>query len=198
MYTVVGLGNPGSEYAHNRHNMGRLILESLVQEGGGALSGSRMHKGTTGVLLCGLHTMRILLPDTFMNSSGASVKTMVKTSKDVENLVVVYDDIDLPYGMIRVSYDRSSGGHNGVESIIKTLKTQAFVRIRVGVAPTTPSGVVKKPPTHKKVTDFLMSDISVREKKMLPELMARVKDILSMLETKGREATMTTYNSTKT
>src|SRR3989344_5718504 len=126
MKLVVGLGNPGEEYKNTRHNTGRIVVgmvESKISD----------------------NKIKFLTPDTFMNKSGKAVVPLIKTKKDLENLVVIYDDIDLPLGKIKISYNRSSGGHNGLGSVIKALKSEEFLRIRVGIAPATPSGKIKKP-----------------------------------------------------
>ncbi len=138
-FLIVGLGNPGAEYEKTRHNTGRimvgLISEKLEDE-----------------------KIKFLTPDTFMNKSGVAVAKLVKTKKDLENLVVIYDDVDLPLGKIKISFNRSSGGHNGVGSIIKSVKSQEFVRIRVGISPATPSGKIKKPSGEKAMLAFLLGE----------------------------------------
>ena len=127
MKLVVGLGNPGEEYENTRHNAGRIV---------GGLVEKKWDSKTK---------VKFLMPDTFMNHSGRAMVSLVKTNKDLENLVIIYDDIDLPLGKIKISFNKSSGGHNGLNSIIKALKSQEFVRIRVGISPVTPSGKIKKP-----------------------------------------------------
>ncbi|MBP6884549.1 MAG: aminoacyl-tRNA hydrolase, partial [Candidatus Pacebacteria bacterium] len=159
MIIVVGLGNPGKEYENNRHNAGRIILELLAKKNG--FSDWYADKKTralwsTGKL--GTKKFQFVAPDNFMNNSGGSVKPLMKTKKDLEGLVVVYDDLDLPMGKIKISFNRSSGGHNGLGDIIRALKSEAFIRVRVGVSPHTPSGKIKKPSGEKAVLDFLLKD----------------------------------------
>lgn len=134
MKLVVGLGNPGTEYENTRHNTGR-ILVPLVEK--------NLEKANSK------QKIKFITPDTFMNNSGKAVAPFIKTKKDLENLVVIYDDIDLPLGKIKISFNRSSGGHNGVGSIIKSIKSQEFLRIRVGISGATPSGKIKKPTGEK-------------------------------------------------
>ena len=112
MYIIVGLGNPGVEYSRTRHNTGRMATEFMS----GKVSG-----------------IKIITPDTFMNKTGVAVVKVVKSKKAAENLIVLYDDLDLPLGTLKISYNRSSGGHKGLESIIKALKTREFIRIRIGI-----------------------------------------------------------------
>ncbi len=148
-YIIVGLGNPGSEYENTRHNTGRILVtwfgKSLDAEWKTdkklnaqiAKVKIKVHRGETSVSL--------ILPDTFMNKSGNFIKPLYpigKTSvvKEAEKMVVIYDDLDLPFGTTKISFNKSSGGHKGLESIIKAVKTEKFARIRVGISPTTPSG----------------------------------------------------------
>ena len=135
MKLVVGLGNPGEEYENTRHNTGRIIV-SLVEK---KLENNKI---------------KFLTPDNFMNNSGKAVAPLVKTKKDLKDLVVIYDDIDLPIGKMKISFNRSSGGHNGLGSIIKALKSEEFLRIRIGISPATLSGKIKKPRGEKEVIKF--------------------------------------------
>src|SRR3989344_1513470 len=145
-YVIVGLGNPGEAYKNTRHNTGR----SFVEHFGNLLSFDDWQKNKKANALvakgeCEGEKTVLVLPDTFMNRSGGAVAVFVKNKKAAEKLVVVYDDMDLPLGSMRIAFGRNSGGHRGIESIVRTLKTKDFVRIRVGVSPTTPSGKLKKP-----------------------------------------------------
>ena len=107
MKIVVGLGNPGNEYENTRHNAGRIIVGMMEKK---------------------LDKLKIkfVTPDTFMNNSGKAVAPLIKTKKDLKDLVVIYDDIDLPLGKIKISFNRSSGGLNGLGSVIKALKSEEF------------------------------------------------------------------------
>ncbi|MBP6060479.1 MAG: aminoacyl-tRNA hydrolase [Candidatus Pacebacteria bacterium] len=175
MKLVVGLGNPGAEYEKTRHNTGRimvgLISEKLEDE-----------------------KIKFLTPDTFMNKSGVAVAKLVKTKKDLENLVVIYDDVDLPLGKIKISFNRSSGGHNGVGSIIKSVKSQEFVRIRVGISPATPSGKIKKPSGEKAMLAFLLGEFKKPELETLKKLSKKVSEIVETIFSEGRDKAMTLFN----
>ena len=143
MKILVGLGNPGEEYKNTRHNTGRILIsfiESKIKS-----------------------KVKFITPDTFMNNSGKAVAPFIKTKKDLENLVVIYDDIDLPLGTMKISFNRSSGGHNGVGSIIKSVKSEAVVRIRVGISPSTPTGKIKKPQGEDKILKFLLGEFKKTE-----------------------------------
>ena len=93
-----------------------------------------------------------------MNKSGLAVKPIITSKKKAEALIVIHDDLDLPIGKFKISFNKSSGGHRGVESIIKAIKTEAFTRVRIGISPATPSGKLKKPKGEKDVGDFILGE----------------------------------------
>ena len=136
----------------------------------------------------------LVLPDTFMNESGRAVAHFIKNKKEAGNCVVVYDDMDLPFGTIKISHDRGSGGHNGVESVIRALKTRAFVRIRVGVSPKSPKGLAKKPSGEQAVLKFLLGKFKPEELKALKKLFARIDEALECVVTEGYQQAMTNFN----
>jgi peptidyl-tRNA hydrolase, PTH1 family len=174
MISVVGLGNPGSEYARTRHNCGRMCA-AFVEEKGNVKA-------------------KFLVPDTFMNKTGPFVAKYVKSKKAAENLVVIYDDLDLPLGKMKISFNRSSGGHRGVESIIKALKTEAFVRIRIGIAPTTPSGKLKKPKGESAVEKHILGEFKPTELQVLKKVFKRAEEALVLIAEGELTRAMTEYN----
>lgn len=182
MYIVVGLGNPGEEYENTRHNTGRVVLENVAR----ALGFSEWKNDSkTRALVCdgkiGKEKVRFVMPETFMNKSGASVSPLVTSAKKAEQLIVVYDDLDLPVGKMKISFNRSSGGHKGVESIIRALKTEAFVRIRVGISPKTPTGKIKKPTGDAVVGDFILGkfkDVEMAEIKKVAKTAGSALEVL--------------------
>ena len=132
-YIFVGLGNPGEEYVGTRHNTGRMMIEFFAKEMKAEWKYDKKLNGQTAKVKIGKTSATLLLPDTFMNNSGKSVKPLLvpgvtwdkkKVEKAAEKLVVVYDDLDLPFGSSKISFNKSSGGHKGLESIIKALKTE--------------------------------------------------------------------------
>lgn len=175
MKLVVGLGNPGAEYENTRHNTGR-ILVGLVQK---KLENSKI---------------KFLTPDTFMNNSGKAVVPFIKTKKDLKDLVVIYDDIDLSLGKIKISFNRSSGGHNGLGSIIKSLKSQEFLRIRVGISPATPSGKIRKPKGEKDVIKFILGEFKKPELEILKKLSKKVAGAVETIFSESKEKAMSLYN----
>jgi len=194
-FIFVGLGNPGEVYKKTRHNVGFLTLEHFRKQFNfpdwieSAKTVALISKDTLGK-----HTVTLALPQTFMNKSGSSVKKLVTSKKAAEDLVVVYDDLDLPLGTLKISFGRSSGGHNGVESIIKSIGTKDFVRLRVGVSPATPKGKVKKPKGEQKILDFLMKDFRKPEQEQLKKIFKQTDKALGLLVTEGRAKAMNEVN----
>ncbi len=133
MYLIVGLGNPGTDYAATRHNIGFDMVTYLSDQYNIPLR-SRENKAIVGKGMIGGQKVMLAQPQTFMNLSGESVRAMLDYYKlDVDELIIIYDDISLPVGQIRVRPKGSAGGHNGIKSIIQHLRTEEFARIRIGV-----------------------------------------------------------------
>lgn len=168
MYIVVGLGNPGSEYAGTRHNTGRMATDFVEDKVSG---------------------VKVLIPDTFMNHSGKFVVKHVKSKKAAEKLIVIYDDLDLPLGTMKISYNRSSGGHRGLESIIKALKTKEFIRIRIGISPK------KKPIGPSYVEKHILGEFRKPEMEILKKLFKKVAEAVEMIKSSGLAPAMTEFNS---
>ncbi len=195
VHVILGLGNPGDEFENTRHNTGRMFLERLHDAKDFAewktekKPPMRWAKGEIG----GKKSV-LVAPDTFMNNSGRAAAHFIKSKKEAGNCVVVYDDMDLPLGVIKISHDRGSGGHNGVESVINTLKTRTFVRIRVGVSPKTAKGVAKKPSGEDKVLKFLLGKFKPEELTLLKKVFQRVDEALECIVTQGYQQAMTQYN----
>lgn len=173
MYITVGLGNPGDQYAHTRHNTGRMALEYL-------------QKRT-------LRAVKFVHIDTFMNKSGSGVVKVVKSKKAAEKLIVIHDDLDLPLGSLKVSYGRGSGGHKGVESIIKALKTKDFIRIRIGIGlPALPSQ--EQAGKKKDVEKHILGEFKKPEMEILKKVFKRASDAVEMIATEGLSRAMTEFN----
>ena len=179
MKLVVGLGNPGKEYEGTRHNTGR-ILVGMIEK--------KLNKED------GKHKIKFITPDTFMNNSGKAVAPLIKSKKDLKDLVVIYDDIDLPLGKIKISFNRSSGGHNGLGSIIKALKSEEFLRIRVGITPATANGRLKKPKGEKAVLNFLLGEYRKPELEILKKLSKKVAEAVETIFAESKEKAMSLYN----
>ena len=195
MFTIVGLGNPGKEYEKTRHNVGRIILSQIAKKNDFSIWKTDMKtKSLQAMGKLDKQKALFVFPETFMNNSGLSIKPLIKSKNDLEKLVVVYDDLDLPIGTIKISYNRSSGGHNGLESIIKNVKSEAFTRVRVGVSPITPGGKLKKPKGEKAVVDFLLKDFRESEMTELKKVSKKIDDALIIITNEGRLKAMTLYN----
>ncbi len=176
-YIIAGLGNPGEEYEGTRHNTGRIILSYI------------------GELKIGKEKVQIITPDTFMNNSGKAIVKFVKSVKAAEKLIVIYDDFNFPIGKIRISFNRSSGGHNGIESIIKSLKTEAFIRIRIGTAPENAKGNAKVPYGEDKIEKFILGKFKDDEMKIIKKVAKTVGEAIEVIVKEGREKAMSIYNA---
>ena len=129
-----------------------------------------------------------------MNRSGASLPYFVKSKKDLNQMVVIYDDLDLPIGKMKISYKKSSGGHRGLESIIKAFKSEEFIRIRVGISPSTPSGKLKKPSGEQAVEKQILGKFKDSEIAALKKLSKKINEAIAMILEEGREKAMSLFN----
>lgn len=182
-FVIVGLGNPGKEYTHTRHNIGADALEYIRMSG----DFSEWKEDTKKEALVSTGTIAdkeitLVFPQTYMNLSGRAVKKFVPYQKDVENLLVIQDELDLPLGVIKVSFDKSSAGHNGVQSIIETLGTGAFSRVRIGIG------------SNHEGAEYVLDKFSPDEKKALEEKLKNIPKIIEVFVTQGREVVMNTFN----
>ena len=195
MILIVGLGNPGEEYKETRHNTGRIILEHIAKSNDFSDWKDNMKlKSLCSKGEIGKEKFDFMLPETFMNNSGNAVCQIIDDKKKLKNLVVVYDDIDLPLGSLKISFNRSSGGHNGLESVIKKVKSREFVRIRIGVSPATPSGKLRKPKGEEAVLKFLLGKYKEDELKEIKKISKKVGEIIEMIAGEGKDKAMTMYN----
>lgn len=194
-YVILGLGNPGEEYEGTRHNTGRMIVSafSRKQELPDFEFDQKINAEVAEGKIGG-EKVTVVLPDTFMNKSGAAAAKFVPSKKAAETLVVVHDDLDLPLGRFKISFNRGSGGHRGVESIIRALKTEGFVRIRVGISKDAGKGKVKKPQGEKAVGDFILGTFTPDQQKEFKKVSKKIGEALEMLVSEGREKAMGEFN----
>ena len=198
-YVIIGLGNPGSEYEKTRHNSGRIILEhfrcsyDFPEWKLDTTSHSFVSKGTLGKGKKS-HTVTLIMPETFMNTSGSAVKLFVTNAKTAEGMMVIYDDLDLPFGTGKISFNKSSGGHKGLESIIRAVKTQAFSRMRIGIAPTTARGTIKKPVGESAINRFILGLFKPEELLALKKFSKKTNEALELFVTENREIAMNGFN----
>lgn len=187
-YLIVGLGNPGEEYAQTRHNVGRMVLEAFRKKNDFPVwESDKSVKALVSKGAFGKDKVILLEPDNFMNVSGKSVAPFVKNAKEAERTIVVYDDVDLPLGTMKISFNRSSGGHKGVESIIKALKTREFARLRMGICPMTPGGKPKKPKGEDAILEFIVGPFKKAEAEVMNKAVKQGADALALILTEGRE-----------
>ena len=192
MKLIVGLGNPGRDYVNNRHNVGFKCIDLFAREHAIPLTqrGARSKLGTGEVA-----DTRIVLakPQTFMNLSGDAVTALVhRYQLSPEDMLVVYDDLDLPLGKIRIRKKGSSGGHKGLKSIIAHLGTQDFPRIRVGIAPSEGSDSAAAPEVD--AVEHVLSDFTEEEKTVMCEVYLKVAAAIECILTEGIAAAMNKYN----
>ena len=195
MFIIAGLGNPDQEYTGTRHNTGRIMLEVFRTRHN--LPAWEFDKKSKSLISKGeVVDEKVLLvePETYMNKSGSGVAYFVKSKKAAEKLIVIYDDLDLPVGSIKVSFNKSSGGHRGLESIISALKTEGFLRIRVGISPVTAGGKLKKPKGEDDVSKHILGVFKKPEQEILKKVSKNVADALEMLIKEGKEKAMGEFN----
>jgi PTH1 family peptidyl-tRNA hydrolase len=181
-FLVVGLGNPGPGYAGNRHNVGVMVLDELAARAGIRLSAG---KGARSRALAGegrLAGRRVVLarPLTYMNESGGPVRGLLDYHRiPADDLVVVHDELDLPFATVRLKRGGGEGGHNGVRSVTRSTGTKDYLRVRVGIG---------RPPGRQDPADFVLKDFSAVERKELDLLVAEAADATEALLVKGLEA----------
>jgi PTH1 family peptidyl-tRNA hydrolase len=193
-YTFVGLGNPGEEYVDTRHNAGRMMLLWLAKNDGAEWKTDKKLNAQVAKMKLGKSPVVLVLPDSYMNNSGKSVKPLIGSLKAAEKLMVIYDDLDLPFGSAKMSFNKSSGGHRGLESVIKALKTEKFARIRIGTSPTSPTGKLRKPQGEEKVMKHILGKFKPDEMLVLKKLSKKVSQSLETFVSSGLSSAMTEFN----
>ena len=195
MKLVVGLGNPGEEYKNTRHNTGWIMLDFLADK----KVEWKESSGTKALFYKDSiknKPVEYLKPTTFMNNSGVAVAYVKDKHKlQLKDIIIIHDDIDLPLGKIKISFNKSSGGHNGLESIIKKLKSQEFLRIRIGISPATPKGVVKKPKGEKAVLNFLLGEFKKTELETIKKLSKKVGEAVETIYSESAGKAMSVFNN---
>jgi PTH1 family peptidyl-tRNA hydrolase len=181
-FLVIGLGNPGPGYAGNRHNVGAMVLDELARRAGVRLSpgkGARARAVSGEGRLAG-HRVVLARPTTYMNESGGPVRGLLDYHHlPVEDLVVLHDELDLPFATVRLKRGGGEGGHNGLRSITRSTGTKDYLRVRVGIG---------RPPGRQDPADFVLKDFSATERKELDLLVVEAADAAETLLAKGLEA----------
>lgn len=202
-YFVIGLGNPGPEYENTRHNTGAMVLDVFRKaEKLPEWSSDKKQKALISEGKVGKQKVLLIFPQTFMNKSGEALKNLQLTThnlqqgkekiKEISNLAVIHDDLDIPFGSYKISFNKSSGGHKGVESVIRAVKTEAFVRIRVGIASSV--SAVKKSQDETAVEKAILGKFTPDQMTVLKKLSKNIADGLTVLITEGREKAMSQYH----
>ena len=186
MYIIVGLGNPGSRYAHTRHNVGFDTIDILADRYGISVDNKKF-KALWGKGVIEGQRVVLAKPQTYMNLSGESVRQLIDFYKidETEELIVIYDDISLEPGQLRIRVKGSAGGHNGIKSIIAHLGGQDFKRIKVGVG---------EKPLGFDLADYVLSRLSKAERESVEEALQRAAEAAAAIMTDGMDAAMNRYN----
>lgn len=188
MYIIAGLGNPTKEYDKTRHNVGFLAIDALADQYHIDVS-EKKHKALCGRGAIEGQKVVLMKPQTFMNLSGESIRAAVDFYKvDPEDLIIIYDDISLEPGQLRIRLKGSAGGHNGIKNIIAHLGTQEFPRIKVGIG--------AKPP-RMDLADYVLSRFSQGEQKLMDDAFKEAADAAVMMMTDGAERAMNHFNTKK-
>ncbi len=191
MWLVVGLGNPGREYAGNRHNVGFSVADLIAARTGAKLGRHRRALADVGEgrLGIGIDAPRLIIakPLTYMNLSGGPVAALAQFYKvDPAQLIVIHDELDLPFGQVRCKFGGGEGGHNGVRSVARSLSTKDFLRVRFGIG---------RPPGRQDPADYVLSDFSAAERKELDFLVDRSADITEAIVTRGLDWAQNAYHA---
>ena len=186
-WLIAGLGNPGPEYAGNRHNAGFMVADQLAERAGARFKRDRSRATVASGRLAGF-PVTLAKPMTFMNLSGrpvAALRTFYKIPP--ERIVVVHDELDLPFGALRLKLGGGDNGHNGLRSVTAALGTRDYFRVRVGIG---------RPPGRMDPADFVLHDFSAAERKLVPEVLERAADATEALMRRGLAAAQTEFHAT--
>lgn len=192
-YVFVGLGNPGEEYQDTRHNIGASALLSFAKKQSVEWKNDKLLQAQKTKVEIGGKNILFVLPQTFMNLSGKTISALKINPKKLDELVVLHDDIDLPIGSIKIVCNRGAGGHKGVLSVRKSVKSDGFTRIRIGICPTTPTGKLKKP-DMKENPDFVVSPFKKNEEEELKKVIKRVGEAIETIVKEGRVKAENLFN----
>lgn len=183
---IVGLGNPGKEYEKTRHNAGRSAVELVAKQNGfddfvfNKTANALVAKGSVDS-----ENATLVLPETMMNLSGKAVMNFVKSPKSAKNLVVIHDDLDLPLGTVKMVFGRGSGGHKGVESIMRALKTKDFARIRIGISAVGKKNQAKKVSGEEKVIKMVIGKWKPTEEAAFKKVLKKAAEAARLFVTEG-------------
>ena len=188
MFLIVGLGNPGSEYEWTRHNVGFLLIDKLAANAGVTVKRRECRSLVGGGVIEGQRS-KLVKPQTYMNLSGEAVGCLRAKDDDLfdigKSIIVISDDLALPFGTIRLRARGSAGGHNGLKSIIASLGTNEFIRLRIGIQPEHPVSDAKK---------FVLDEFAPAERRALKEILERSEAAVRTVLREGMAKAMSLYN----
>ncbi len=187
MKLIVGLGNPGDRYSGTRHNIGFMVVELLAEKNGIRIK-KKGHQGYYGVGRVAGQEVTLLLPRTYMNLSGASVGSAVKALglDTEEDVVIVHDDVDLPFGKLRIRCGGGHGGHNGIRNICQVLGNSEFTRLKLGLG---------RPHPEEETADFVLRKFSSAEREDLQKVLTSAVAAIEILLSQGPKAAMNEFNN---
>ena len=208
MNYIVGLGNPDEHYKETRHNIGRAIVQKFAQKNKfpdfeyDKRLNALISEGEYEYIPAGRKTKKkvaatLILPETYMNKSGDAIKKIVGSKKKIEDMTLIYDDLDLGLGVVKMNFNRGSGGHKGIDSIIRSLKSKKFNRLRVGISRLTPSGKVKKPKGDEAVIKHVLGKFSPSEQLKVKNIVNRSVDGLELILKEGRIKATNSFNKSR-
>src|SRR5664279_1699138 len=175
-WLIVGLGNPGPAYSGHRHTVGAMVVDELASRTGANLRSHKARAASAEVLIAEQRAI-IAKPLTFMNESGGPVAGLLSFYKlPVENLIVIHDDLDIPFAQVRLKLGGGEGGHNGLRSITKSVGTREYLRVRVGIG---------RPPGRMDAADYVLHDFSSTERGEVPLLISDAADAIERLVAEG-------------
>ncbi|HEX2240544.1 MAG TPA: aminoacyl-tRNA hydrolase [Actinomycetota bacterium] len=185
-WIIVGLGNPGERYATNRHNAGAMVLHELLER-----ASARLKSHKSGCLVSevnvGGQSAVLARPMSYMNESGRPIRELLRWYKvGPERLIVVHDELDVPFGEVRLKSGGGTAGHNGLASLASHLGTKDFLRVRVGIS---------RPPGRQDPADYVLSDFSAAQKKELSDLLGRAADAVERIVQEGAQSAMNEFNA---
>lgn len=186
---IIGLGNPGEEYSQSRHNLGFMAIDRLADVWGIPVKKSR-YQALWGEGKVGLNRVMLIKPQTYMNLSGQAVKGFVQAYNIKQpDVLVIYDDLDLPVGRLRLRPKGGAGGHRGIQSIIQLLGTDEFSRIKIGIG---------RPPGKDATVNYVLHTFNAAEKASIKEILGRIDQVAETWLEQGIEAAMNKYNAGET
>ncbi|MDB5195197.1 MAG: Aminoacyl-tRNA hydrolase, peptidyl-tRNA hydrolase, family [Parcubacteria group bacterium] len=195
-YVIIGLGNPGGEYAKTRHNAGRMAVERIAKDEG--FPEFVLRKAAKALVSEGAiegEKVTLVLPDVAMNLSGKVIPSFVKSKPAAKKLLIIRDELDMPLGTMKMTFGRGSGGHKGAESVMRALKTKDFAQIKIGISGATPKGKIKKPGSEDKVIKHVIGKWKPEEEPKLKKMLARTSEAVHLFVSAGNEKAMLVANT---